>query len=1480
MTLYARKDEEASEGLFRQIWNVSNGSRMHISIHRDNDDTAAGRRAYEIAFRFNYRDDYTGAYANTISYDTIEGRHRFDYLPAGTYVLKETDTPEGYVTAPEQTLQVEGIGDIQRFTMENKERQLSIAKIAGNGEEYYAGASQGSAVMNKDQNQAAVIPGASLNLYYSETEIPDYQKAFADGKVPDGASLADCWISGSDGRYTEAEYKAESIRLDQVGDYRPHLVKNLRNGWYYLVETETPSYFKTFETRSIPVTDLSTSDMLANIQAVNTPIPLRVNVFKQNEEGSPLAGAVFRVQNKTLGGTQVGTLTTDETGYGTLSVMDIGRFSPEGKLEPYTFTIEEISAPLGYALNHEIHEFSASPDFHGVYTMMTNPSDGSLVDGMLYVSDKPSEVTISKEDFYDGRTVEGTTLAVYEAEQRNGIWQNTGISKGSDWKWTTGKKEKSHTITGLAGGGTYLLTEESVPAGYTKAKDVFFQVASGGTSIKRIWYDPKENRSITFASDSTGAVEKVTFTTRTVLGNYVVLEDVESGTKVNKGTLADGSIQLSSEDVAEGRRYRLREYVRYSDGSEDILGTVTFIAKLYEGWMKVDLRGNIKNLTCDITDESGDKLLSFTPDDNGSYTVCNPLKEDPDGLTVVGQVLRKTGVDHTAVQAGDMLYYEIFYEGEGKEIIVLPADGITYLRATGGLLKQEDGTYRMVTSKKSGTMTVVAHVNEEAYGYIHQQVSIDGKAYSYVNPVAVNHGEGIFKDSSKLVISSAVAGTHPENRNAAFTFKVVLTAADGSPLSGAYDYRTRYTNGTLYAYGEKSEFEISVNGNDFITIQDLPYNTSYKVLQIVEKQHPFVVTNTKAEGRTGNNAVSNILFTNTRNATSERSVFLKNTRYIFTENLNFRKGDSRILTKYGFSFGERCQINDISLLNKPTEVWFAKLDWTDSKEVEGAVCVLMDEDGKIVTDSLGNEVRWISGTEPKKFAGVLEAGKTYRYHEETAPDGYGYSEDVVFTVSDDGTVDKVVMQDKPTLCYFSKQDFAGAEIPGVVCELGIIKETGEREAISQWISGTVPHRIEGVLSPGKTYYYHEKEAPDNYGYSEDIVFSLDTDGKIKSAYYVNKDGKPVFYDKHGEPTEIRVHTEESGTVTYQYQEKEVFLENGNMVTELGEIVAEGVGMEIPIEKNQICMKDKSFAVTFTKEDFAGKEIPGAACELKKVYPDGSVLSVDRWVSKEKPHILEHGLKADTTYRYHEELAPEGYGYCEDIEFTVNKDGEVVNAHYVNQDGEAVLYDQEGYPTNIIAHPDGTYSDGGHTIIIDEKGNGVDEKGEIHGEGVQYDIPVTDNRIVMKDAPTGLCLLKTDMAGTSVAGASFQILNENGTAVKAVSDTRIPSAVHEGMIKKGEELIFLSDGTREGISITGQLLAGSRYLMREWKPAAGYIGCRDVSFNVPHGNQKEPVKVAVKNQKTKVYFTKEDFAGKEIPGAVCELWKVNEDGTAV
>ena len=47
-----------------------------------------------------------------------------------------------------------------------------------------------------------------------------------------------------DGVYTEAEYKAELIRKDQIGDYRPHTVTDLKNGYYYLVEVSAPAIMK------------------------------------------------------------------------------------------------------------------------------------------------------------------------------------------------------------------------------------------------------------------------------------------------------------------------------------------------------------------------------------------------------------------------------------------------------------------------------------------------------------------------------------------------------------------------------------------------------------------------------------------------------------------------------------------------------------------------------------------------------------------------------------------------------------------------------------------------------------------------------------------------------------------------------------------------------------------------------------------------------------------------------------------------------------------------------------------------------------------------------------------------------------------------------------------------------------------------------------------------------------------------------------
>lgn len=1435
-TMSASKDEANSRTLSDQIWNVSNGSKMHISIYPMNQGNSSGSQMYGVSFGFNYSNDYTGRYSNMVSYDTIDGMHRFDYIPDGTYTLREIKTPDGYVTAADMPVTVKNTDALQRYTLENKERQLLISKIAKKEDAYYTGTQNGAALSDSDEQKAVVIPGAKLNLYYSETEIADYETAFANGNIPDSAVLADSFETGKDGTYTEAEYKAELIRKDQIGTYRPHIVTNLKNGYYYIVETDAPEYYQKAAVQQIHVTDKSTADVLTNIHVTDKPLPVAVKVFKKDQDGSPLAGATFLVKNKTLGGIEVGTLTTDVNGDAVLNITDTARFAPNGKLEPYTFTIQEVSAPAGYKLDPAVHEFTmdSKADPASSYAVIVNTYDADIVNGVLTVADEPSELTISKADFRNGFAVPGSKLVIYEAVNENGEWKSNGKTLQDDWTWNVKQSEKTHSVTGLTAGGTYVLKEEEIPTGYTKAEDVFFQVAANGNGIQKIWYDPKDQIKIDFKTDSTNAVESVTFAAHSVLGTYVVLEDLTADTQRNLGTLKSGVLNLSSDDVTEGNRYRITEYVKYSDGSDAKLSATSCVAKLYNNWMQIKLNGELTGLNAKITDAAGNEILSFMPDSNGSYTVANPLQADPNELTVIRSITNKNGVDHASVQPGKQIRYQINYNGIGQDVILIPADGLTYL-STDELKKDTSGFYKTTTTKESGSYTIVAEVNDDATGYINQKVMIGERSYSYLNVIAVNKGTGLFEDTSKLVVTNVVSGTHLENENVEFKFRVTLTGGNGQPLDGLYDYRTRYTNGVLRAAGQNTEFTFTLSGDDFILINDLPYNTQYNVTQIVSEDYPFVVTNTEPAGKTIKNAVSNVLFTNTRNETSERTLFKKNTGYVLTETLLYADKDPMVLTKYGFSFGDKCQVKDVTMFNKPTEVWFSKTDWTTCEELEGATCRLTDEDGNVLTDDLGNPMEWISTKEPKKFVGVLEAGKTYHFHEEKSPDGYGYSEDITFTVSNDGTIDKVIMQDKPTDVFFTKEDLAGAEISGASCELDIQKEDGSWETVDAWVSGGTPHRITGKLSPEKTYRYRETVAPNGYTYSQDIVFSLDRDGAVNDAHYVNASGETVLYDKNGLPTDIVVRVQEDGLKTY-WKEDEQLDFNGETITDAnGNVLIENPKEDIEIENNLIRMKDVPFTVSFTKEDFAGKELPGALCSLFRVNADGSVTQIDSWISEEgKDHVMGGTLGVEKTYRFHEEKSPDGYGYSSDIEFTIDREGKVEKAYYVNENGEHLLYDQDGFQTNIIAKPDGSYEQNEKTVYMDEHGDILDQAGTVLAKGTKSDIVINDNKIVMKDAPTDVQFKKTDSTtGESLAGAVLQVIDSNENIVAE----------------------WTTDVSGQ-FQLSGKLIAGETYTLHEKETVDGYYYSYDVTFTV--NLDGKPQTVQMRNREIKVVTPPEEY----------------------
>ena len=146
---------------------------------------------------------------------------------------------------------------------------------------------------------------------------------------------------------------------------------------------------------------------------------------------------------------------------------------------------------------------------------------------------------------------------------------------------------------------------------------------------------------------------------------------------------------------------------------------------------------------------------------------------------------------------------------------------------------------------------------------------------------------------------------------------------------------------------------------------------------------------------------------------------------------------------------------------------------------------------------------WVSTNESHKITGKLKAGETYKLTEITAPDGYSVAETVEFTVNTDGSVTKVVMQDKKTQVKVSKQDITdGKELTGAKLEVTDLNGN----VIDSWTSDGTPHMIEGKLNAGQTYKVTEITAPDGYEVAESIEFKVNLDDSI--TVVVMKD-KPI-----------------------------------------------------------------------------------------------------------------------------------------------------------------------------------------------------------------------------------------------------------------------------------------------------------------------------------------------------------------------------------
>lgn len=124
--------------------------------------------------------------------------------------------------------------------------------------------------------------------------------------------------------------------------------------------------------------------------------------------------------------------------------------------------------------------------------------------------------------------------------------------------------------------------------------------------------------------------------------------------------------------------------------------------------------------------------------------------------------------------------------------------------------------------------------------------------------------------------------------------------------------------------------------------------------------------------------------------------------------------------------------------------------------------------------------------------------------------------------------------------------------------------------------------------------------------------------------------------------------------------------------------------------------------------------------------------------------------------------------------------------------------------------------------------------------------------VFENEPTKVELTKTDLTtGKELPGAHLKVTDEDGNVIDEWVSTE------KAHVIKG-------------------LTVGKSYMMTETKPADGYVTAESITFTVE--NTAEIQKQEMKDDVTKVLISKQDIAGKELPGA--KLTILDEDGKVV
>lgn len=395
------------------------------------------------------REDYTlmqvkdgiTTYAN-IDLKGNETTHRVQGLIAGEdYILRETKTPEEYVTAKEIEFTA---GEDENQTLVMKDKQVTISKATVSGDEV-----TGALMQIVDEDGNVVDEWISEGkVHYSTGLVEGKKYTLHEDLAPTGLNLA------NDVEF-EVSYEKENQKVTMVDtinevskvDEKGQLLKGAE---MTVTSNKTKNIIDKW-TSGQHIFDI-TKDMKADLQKDGKSEGMYVDDNDSTVTYSLTANKDRKDYTLMLAKDVEVTYTNVDINGDETSHMIQGLEAGE------EYVLKETKTPNGYA-TFKTQTFTAE--------------EGK--DTSLSMTDEDTKIEISKQDITTKKELEGAKLKVTDKD-----------GKVID-EWTSGKEP--HMIKNLTAGETYTLTEVIAPKNYKVAESIQFTVKDTGVAQKVVMYD-------------------------------------------------------------------------------------------------------------------------------------------------------------------------------------------------------------------------------------------------------------------------------------------------------------------------------------------------------------------------------------------------------------------------------------------------------------------------------------------------------------------------------------------------------------------------------------------------------------------------------------------------------------------------------------------------------------------------------------------------------------------------------------------------------------------------------------------------------------------------------------------------------------------------------------------------------------------------------------------------------------------------------